>query len=187
MKFKTGDEVVIRRDLHPGMKGAYYSVVNGMMEYAGLIAEVIGTIEFDANDSNGCDGVYMLNIDDAEHLWEEEWLSSLEARSPIKVKIKHKSKKSEDGFFSYISNGKAMLAEETDEVNHPAHYTVGGVECIDCIESALGKNGVINFCLGNSMKYLYRANHKGNKLTDLKKCNWYLNQAIDFIESAENN
>jgi len=60
-----------------------------------------------------------------------------------------------------------------DPVNHPWHYKVGGIETIDFIE---GKN--LGYNLGNAVKYISRADHKGNKLQDLQKAQWYLNREI---------
>ena len=61
----------------------------------------------------------------------------------------------------------------TDNVNHPAHYKVGGIETIDFIEAkGFGYN------LGNVVKYLARAEHKGNRREDLAKARWYLNREI---------
>ena len=61
-----------------------------------------------------------------------------------------------------------------DLVNHPPHYKVGGIETIDFIE-AKG----LDYHLGNVIKYISRANHKGSKLENLKKAQWYLSRAID--------
>ena len=61
-----------------------------------------------------------------------------------------------------------------DPVNHPAHYKVGGIETIDFIEA---KN--LDYNLGNVVKYVTRADHKGNKLEDLRKAQWYLTRAIE--------
>jgi hypothetical protein len=60
-----------------------------------------------------------------------------------------------------------------DNVNHPAHYKVGGIETIDFIEA---KN--LGYNLGNVVKYITRADHKGNKNEDLLKARWYLNREI---------
>jgi len=60
-----------------------------------------------------------------------------------------------------------------DAVNHPPHYKVGGIETIDFIE-AKG----LDYNLGNVVKYVTRADHKGNKLQDLEKARWYLDRAI---------
>ena len=65
-----------------------------------------------------------------------------------------------------------------DPVNHPEHYKVGGIETIDFIESKeLGYN------LGNVVKYITRSDHKGNKLQDLQKAQWYLNREIANTQS----
>jgi hypothetical protein len=69
-----------------------------------------------------------------------------------------------------------VTTHHTDTVNHPAHYIVGGVETIDFIE-AKG----LGYHLGNVIKYVTRADHKGQKLEDLKKAQWYLNRAIEKL------
>ena len=61
-----------------------------------------------------------------------------------------------------------------DTVNHPPHYKVGGVETIDFIE-AKG----LNYHLGNVVKYITRADHKGDRLENLKKAQWYLAREIE--------
>ena len=62
-------------------------------------------------------------------------------------------------------------------VNHPAHYTSGGIECIDGIKSALTDEEFFGYCKANCIKYLWRENHKGG-LESLKKAQWYLNLLI---------
>ena len=61
-----------------------------------------------------------------------------------------------------------------DLVNQPPHYTAGGIETIDFIEAKK-----LNYNLGNVIKYLTRADHKGNKLEDLRKAQWYLTREIN--------
>lgn len=64
-----------------------------------------------------------------------------------------------------------------DSVNHPTHYTSGGIETIDFIEAKkLGYN------LGNVVKYITRAGHKGNQLEDLRKAQWYLTREINSLK-----
>lgn len=67
-----------------------------------------------------------------------------------------------------------------DVVNHPPHYTQGGVECIDAIDAALGED-YRPYYIGQVMKYVWRAPLKGNTLEDLKKAQWYLNRLIDKL------
>jgi hypothetical protein len=71
-----------------------------------------------------------------------------------------------------------IIAEHhTDMVNHPPHYKAGGIETIDFIEAKeLGYN------LGNVVKYITRADHKGNKLEDLRKAQWYLSREIATLK-----
>jgi len=66
--------------------------------------------------------------------------------------------------------------EIRDNINHPPHYKVGGIETIDFIEAKS-----LSYSLGNVVKYITRAEHKGNKLEDLKKAQWYLNREIDNL------
>lgn len=65
--------------------------------------------------------------------------------------------------------------KDVDMVNQPPHYTVGGVECIDAIESALTTEEFRGYCKGNALKYAWREKHKGGD-QDLKKAQWYLNR-----------
>ena len=65
-----------------------------------------------------------------------------------------------------------------DNVNHPSHYTQGGVECIEGIESAVsGLTGIEAVLTGNVLKYMWRWKYK-NGVEDLQKANWYLNRLI---------
>jgi hypothetical protein len=68
-----------------------------------------------------------------------------------------------------------------DEVNHPSHYTwlPNGVEVIDITE-------LLNFNLGNVVKYTLRAGHKTEEpITDLRKAAWYINREIERLEAAK--
>ena len=64
-------------------------------------------------------------------------------------------------------------APAADMVNHPPHYKTGGIETIDFIE-AKG----LNYHLGNVIKYVTRADHKGDRLENLRKAKWYLEREI---------
>jgi len=60
-----------------------------------------------------------------------------------------------------------------DNVNHPKHYTShpSGVECIEITEH-------LNFCIGNAIKYLWRAGLKSDQVEDLRKARWYIDREI---------
>jgi hypothetical protein len=62
----------------------------------------------------------------------------------------------------------------SDVVNHPKHYTShpSGVECITVVEH-------MGFNLGNAIKYIWRADEKGNTIEDLRKAVWYVQREIE--------
>ena len=68
-----------------------------------------------------------------------------------------------------------------DLVNHPPHYkSDSGIESIEVIEAFN-----LNFCLGNTIKYVLRHQKKGKPLEDLKKARWYLDREIKKLEEQE--
>jgi hypothetical protein len=71
-----------------------------------------------------------------------------------------------------------VTTHHTDMVNQPPHYKTGGIETIDFIEA---KN--LDYNLGNVVKYITRADHKGDRHEDLCKARWYLNRAIASVSN----
>ncbi len=72
---------------------------------------------------------------------------------------------------------KPQIKKTHDAVNHPSHYTEhpSGVECIQVTEH-------MNFCLGNAMKYIWRAGLKSNSpVEDLRKARWYIDREIERL------
>jgi hypothetical protein len=67
-----------------------------------------------------------------------------------------------------------QIEPQPDMVNHPPHYTVNGIEVIDVIDAFK-----LNFNMGNALKYLLRADRKGNKEQDINKAIWYLQREIN--------
>jgi hypothetical protein len=72
-----------------------------------------------------------------------------------------------------------MVSPKNDPVNHPQHYTFGAFEVIEVIE-----DWKLGYHLGNAVKYIARAKHKGRELEDLKKACWYLSRYIKGLENA---
>jgi hypothetical protein len=70
--------------------------------------------------------------------------------------------------------GEAVVRLNPDTVNHPPHYTAGKIEVIDFIEDQQ-----LGYHLGNVVKYICRADHKGSRLEDLWKAAWYLDREIE--------
>lgn len=69
---------------------------------------------------------------------------------------------------------KINRPSENPNVDHPSHYNTGKIEVIDAIE-AWG----LNFSLGNAVKYIARADHKGKPIEDLEKARWYIEREIE--------
>ena len=68
-----------------------------------------------------------------------------------------------------------------DAVQHPSHYTQGGIECIDAIRASMTADGFCDYCKGNIIKYIWRWRDKGG-VEDLRKASVYLNWLINAAE-----
>lgn len=68
----------------------------------------------------------------------------------------------------------------SDPVNHPPHYKghPSGIECIQITEH-------MGFCLGNAVKYIWRADLKNDAIEDLKKAAWFINREIEKRQKDE--
>lgn len=78
---------------------------------------------------------------------------------------------------SSVEEALINTPDQYEIVNHPTHYTFGGIETLDFIE-AKG----LNYHLGQVVKYISRADYKGARITDLKKARFYLNREIALSE-----
>lgn len=72
--------------------------------------------------------------------------------------------------------------QKNDIINHPEHYTKGGIEVREFIDS-----WHLDFNSGNVIKYVVRAPYKGTELQDLMKAQNYLNHLIELKEKEEAN
>ena len=94
--------------------------------------------------------------------------------------------KNYDIIFGKTSETKDEKIEKKSEdmVNHPSHYTHGGVECIDAITSALSsyEDSVDSWLVGQVIKYLWRAPLKGKYDEDIHKAQFYLNRLVEKID-----
>ena len=64
------------------------------------------------------------------------------------------------------------------DATNQKHYKdhTSGIECIQITEH-------MNFCLGNAIKYIWRAGLKEDAVSDLKKAAWYINREIERIDN----
>ena len=70
------------------------------------------------------------------------------------------------------------MPKQHDPVNHPDHYTEGGIETIDFIEAKK-----LCYHLGNAVKYISRAGKKDDEVQDLRKAIWYLERKCKILNS----
>lgn len=74
----------------------------------------------------------------------------------------------------------ALAATIPDLINRPPHYTShpSGIECIQITEH-MGYN------LGNAIKYIWRADLKGNSVDDLAKARWYITREMERLNTKK--
>jgi hypothetical protein len=102
----------------------------------------------------------VLPIPETRGAWVHRWIDT------NKLEERHK-----DALASQLIT---MEEPASDPINHPAHYKVGGIETIDFIEAKK-----LNYNLGNAVKYVTLADHKGSRKEDLEKARWYINREIE--------
>jgi hypothetical protein len=106
-------------------------------------------------------------------------LSGWEPDMPIPERKKHTPNKDINKDRVLIEN---QLPDVSNMVEHPPHYTAGGIECIDAIMAAVtGLTPQEAVCVANVIKYTWRFKHKNGK-QDLKKAEWYLKRLTDLQE-----
>ena len=154
-------------------------------------AEIVMTIEEKAkkieeycNSNNYCSNCAIRNectCDFIENVYERAKNVNNNSLSNI-----YDIEKNYDIIFGKESETKEEKVESKSEdmVNHPSHYTYGGVECIDAITSALSsyEDSVDSWLVGQVIKYLWRAPLKGKYEEDIKKAQFYLNRLVEKID-----
>lgn len=93
-------------------------------------------------------------------------------------------------FRQTLMNGMVKQMEDNvanilkDNVNHPQHYTQGGIETIDYLQAKMTQEQFEGYLLGNILKYVSRYPHK-NGIEDLKKAQWYLDKLVKVKEETK--
>lgn len=76
-----------------------------------------------------------------------------------------------------------------EKVHHPSHYNMGGPKCEDGTTQyeaiKVIEDWGLGFKLGNALKYILRAPHKGTEQQDLAKARWYLVRALSHEEGSD--
>lgn len=116
------------------------------------------------------------------HVWTVIWKEKQKAKTAkpeAKPEAKRKPGRPKKEKVEALIPGSVPLP--ADLVNHPPHYTAGGIETLDFIEAK-----DLNFRLGNAVKYIARAGKKvgGDPVQDLEKAAFYLKREIDARKGA---
>lgn len=98
-----------------------------------------------------------------------------------KVSIQERQRRISEGLKLSWERKRKDVNDMSDPISSPKHYTHGAIEPIDVIE-----DWKFGFNLGNVIKYLARSNHKGSRLQDLQKAEWYLQREIQKAMLTEN-
>lgn len=84
---------------------------------------------------------------------------------------------------------KIDIAQEYDTVERPEHYNVFDKEVIHTIKDLLDNNknykGFESYCIGNILKYIFRAGMKNDFYEDLEKARYYINKILEGEEIDE--
>jgi hypothetical protein len=76
--------------------------------------------------------------------------------------------------------------EIEDGINHPKHYTIGGIETIDYMKAKSTPEEFKGHLRLTALKYISRTGYKDDALKDLKKAQWYFNRLVQECESELN-
>lgn len=79
-------------------------------------------------------------------------------------------------------SSRPMPTEDGDDINHPAHYTSGGMEVWDILKAKLTSEQYYGFMYGNALKYLFRHQLKGSGIKDLEKAKVYTEKCKQILQ-----
>jgi len=109
---------------------------------------------------------------------------------PCRECIEHASRISSTGervYENFVPKREGLGAgNKKDNVNHPSHYELTSIECIQAMTLIFGEDAVADFCACNAFKYMWRYKHK-NGMEDLKKAEQYLSYLGKIQEDNEFN
>ena len=137
--------------------------------------EMVLTLDKFCDEQKDCSCCLLNNFSDACNFnkWSDDKLA---------IAYDHIYKNSE----ARLDGGHLKESGETpDMVNHPQHYTQGGIECIDALKAAtVGKRGIEAVCVANVIKYLWRYEEK-NGIEDIRKAKFYIERLLKELEESQ--
>lgn len=184
-ELRVGDRVeMVRFDMLPfshdkiGNTGTVVSIGGGLID-----VKVDGVFQHYCENRNDCEcDVFPYTIDgEVWQLLEEPKTYTHEEVAEILGVQKNQVET-----ISVDISDKPFEEKEPDMVNHPKHYTKGGIETLDFIlakvEGLPPQEAVL---VGHIIRYVSRYNDKFKPLEDLKKARFYLEKLIEMREKLE--
>ena len=144
--------------------------------------EMVRTLVKFCDECNGCDVCLLEEFSGSVICDFDEWPDSKLAVAYDHV-YKNSKARLDD---SHLKNEEVKIDDNgPDMVNHPQHYTQGGIECIECIKAAVtNKVGIEAVCVANVIKYLFRYEEK-NGVEDVRKAKWYIERLLKELEESQ--
>lgn len=175
MRYKVGDEVVLRDDIKVGNS---YGDVYVSEELQSAIG---GSMEILEKGSSFPKRYYVANGNSFSSI--SDTMIDHEKTATLNRENYAKYMEEQINDPAYQELLKELSKPVVDTVNHPPHYTQGDIETIDIIKILTqGYTGYEGSLVGNVIKYLARANFKGNKAEDIQKSQFYLDKLVEEIE-----
>ena len=144
--------------------------------------EIVRTLDKFCDEQTGCSYCLLEKFLGNDYCDFDEW-----SDDKLAIAYDHVYKNSEarlDG--DHLKNEEVKMDENVhDMVNHPQHYTQGGIECIDALKAAtVGKRGIEAVCVANVIKYLWRYEKK-NGIEDIRKAKFYIERLLKELEESQ--
>lgn len=129
----------------------------------------VGGVERGLIDQN-----HPVSLDGYTEIWRMGYLAGTTMREALKD-----TEWTHEEIRARIFNSPTV--KQSDEVNHPNHYTSGSIEVWDFIVDQ-----DLDYLRGNVIKYVSRAGKKdaSKELQDLEKAQAYLNKAIEGLKKG---
>ena len=144
--------------------------------------EMVRTLVKFCDEQTGCSYCLLEKFSGEDYCDFDEW-----SDDKLAIAYDHVYKNSEvrlDG--SHLKNEDIKMDDNgPDMVNHPQHYTQGGIECIDALKAAtVGKRGIEAVCVANIIKYCWRYEEK-NGIEDVRKAKFYIERLLKELEESQ--
>ena len=83
------------------------------------------------------------------------------------------------------ASGLVQLVKPPDTITKVERYNQGAIECIDALESMLGRRDFVGWLRGTIVKYQWRLGHKAAALNEAQKADYYSRRLVATLQKPE--